>query len=67
MIRLRWTCGHESRGEDVPPSPICPTCGTRTIARVWAPPPRFSGAGAGPCMKEGSYATDRPLIRAPQD
>ena len=48
-ITVRFVCGHASAvGVNATSDPVCPTCGETRIARTSAPPPRFTGACAGP-------------------
>ena len=44
MITLTFACGHVGTWQDGDAAPRCPVCGEARIARVVAPPPRFTGA-----------------------
>lgn len=48
-IRVTFACGHEAVvGSNADAAPSCVLCGEHRVARVTAPPPRFSGACRGP-------------------
>lgn len=48
-IRITMACGHELKVPDTyEGTPVCAMCRERRVARVTAPPPRFSGACRGP-------------------
>jgi hypothetical protein len=49
MIRVRFACGHEAQMDDrVMDRPACHVCGNTTVARTFAPAPRFRGLCSGP-------------------
>lgn len=52
-IVVMFACEHTKVFDDVRPDaePVCPVCGSRTVARVTAPPPRFSGCAIAPYQK----------------
>lgn len=50
-MTLTWKCGHKATvPDDVKEPPRCPACQERIVARVQAPPPRFTGSCRGPLV-----------------
>lgn len=61
-VEVTMRCGYRMRLDPDKQSPVCPHCGETVVARVKAPPPRFTGAVSGPYAKTAAVEPIAPNL-----